>query len=55
MEALFKEQEETRTHLQEVLTKAQMTKLDELKKQRHEKWQQKHETVTDQKAPEQIK
>jgi periplasmic protein CpxP/Spy len=41
--------------LQEVLTKAQITKLDELKKQRHEKWQKKHETLTDQKAPEPTK
>ena len=45
VDALFKTQdeklkiihEETQTRLQEVLTKAQMTKLDELKKQRHEK------------------
>ena len=63
MEALFKEQdeklkiihEETRTHLQEVLTKEQMTKFDELKKQRHDKWQKKHEALKDQKAPEQTK
>ena len=45
VDALFKAQdeklkiihEETQTRLQEVLTKAQMTELDELKKQRHEK------------------
>jgi periplasmic protein CpxP/Spy len=45
VDALFKAQdeklkiihEETQTRLQEVLTKAQMTKLDELKKQCHEK------------------
>jgi Spy/CpxP family protein refolding chaperone len=63
VDAIFKEQEgkfnaiheETRTRLQEVLTKEQMTKFDELKKQRHEKWQKKHETVTDQKAPEPTK
>ena len=63
VEAIFKEQEgkfkaiheETRTRLQEVLTKEQMTKFDELKKQRHDKWQKKHETVTDQKAPEPTK
>jgi periplasmic protein CpxP/Spy len=63
MEALFKAQdeklkiihEETRSRLQEVLTKEQMTKFDELKKQRHDKWQKKHETVTDQKAPGQTK
>ena len=63
VEAIFKEQEgkfeiiheETRTRLQEVLTKEQMTKMDDMKKQRHEKWQKKHETVTDQKAPEPTK
>jgi len=63
VEALFKEQEgkfktiheETRTRLQEVLTKEQMTKMDDMKKQRHEKWQKKHGTVTDQKAPEPTK
>ena len=45
VEAIFKEQEgkfkiiheETRKRLQEVLTKEQMTKFDELKKQRHDK------------------
>ena len=49
VEAIFKEQEgkfkiiheETRTSLQEVLTKEQITKMDEMKKQRHEKWQKK--------------
>jgi len=63
VEALFKAQdeklkiihEETHKRLQEVLTKEQITKLDELKKQRHEKWQNKHETVSDQKAPEPAK
>jgi protein CpxP len=63
LEALFKEQdkklkiihEETRTRLQEVLTKEQITKLDELKKQRHDKWENKHGTLTDQRAPEQTK
>ena len=45
VDALFKAQgeklkvihEETQTRLQEILTKAQMTELDELKKQCHEK------------------
>lgn len=63
VEIIFKEQEgkfkiiheETRKRLQEVLTKEQMTKFDEMKKQRHDKWQKKHETVTDQKAPEPTK
>ena len=63
VEAIFKEQdekfkiihEETQKRLQEVLTKEQMTKMDDMKKQRHEKWQKKHETVTDQKAPEPTK
>jgi periplasmic protein CpxP/Spy len=60
VEAIFKEQEgkfkiiheETRKRLQEVLTKEQITKFDEMKKQRHDKWQKKHETLTDQKATE---
>ncbi len=47
--------EETQTRLQEILTKEQLTKLDELKKQRHDKWQSKHEGLKDQKAPEQTK
>jgi Spy/CpxP family protein refolding chaperone len=63
VEALFKEQdeklkiihEETRTRLQEVLSKEQMTKMDDMKKQRHEKWQKRHEALKDQKAPEQTK
>jgi Spy/CpxP family protein refolding chaperone len=63
VEALFKAQdeklkvihEETRVRLQEVLTKEQITKLDELKKQRHDKWEKKHGTLTDQKVPEQTK
>jgi protein CpxP len=63
VEAIFKEQEEklkiiheeTHKRLQEVLTKDQITKLDELKKQRHEKWQKKREALKDQKAPEQKK
>ena len=63
VEALFKEQEgkfkiiheETRKRLQEVLTKEQLTKFDEMKKQRHDKWQKKHEALTDQKAPEPTK
>ena len=63
VEAIFKEQEEklkivheeTHKRLQEVLTKDQITKLDELKKQRHDKWQKKQEALKDQKAPEQKK
>jgi len=63
VEALFKAQdeklkiihEETQAGLQQILTKEQVTKLDELKKQRHDKWQNKHDTSTDQKAPEQTK
>jgi len=61
VEVIFKEQheklkaihEETRTRLQEVLTKEQITKMDEMKKQRHEKWQKKHQEG--QKAPEEKK
>lgn len=60
LETLFKEQgeklktihEETRTRMQEFLTKEQMTKLDEMKKQRHEKWQKQRESLKDQNAPE---
>ena len=56
MEAIFKEQhekfkaihEETQKRLQEVLTKEQMTKMDEMKKQRREKWKNKHEALKDQ-------
>ena len=63
VEALFKEQEgkfkiiheENHKRLQEVLTKEQLTKFDEMKKQRHDKWQKKHEAITDQKAPEPTK
>ena len=63
VEVIFKEQEgkfkiiheETHKRLQEVLTKEQLTKFDELKKQRHDKWQKKHEALTDQKAPEPTK
>ena len=60
VEAIFKEQEEkfkiiheeTQKRLQEVLTKEQMTKMDEMKKQRHEKWLKKHEALKDQVTPE---
>jgi periplasmic protein CpxP/Spy len=68
VEAIFKEQEEklkviheeTHKRLQEVLTKEQITKLDDLKKQRHEKWKNKLEALKDkitseEKAPEQKK
>jgi len=63
VEVIFKEQEgkfkiiheETRKRLQEVLTKEQLTKFDEMKKQRHDKWQKKHEALTDQRAPEPTK
>ena len=63
VEVIFKEQEgkfkiiheETRKRLQEVLSKEQLTKFDEMKKQRHDKWQKKHEALTDQKAPEPTK
>jgi len=61
VEVIFKEQheklkaihEETHARLQEVLTKEQMTKMDEMKKQRHEQWQKKHQEG--QKAPEEKK
>ena len=51
LEVIFKEQREkfdaihreTRARMQEVLSTEQMTKLDELKKRRHEKWQKRHE------------
>jgi Spy/CpxP family protein refolding chaperone len=63
VEAIFKEQEEklkivheeTHKRLQEVLTKEQITKLDDLKKQRHEKWKNKLESLKDKIAPEQKK
>jgi Spy/CpxP family protein refolding chaperone len=63
VEALFKEQEEkfkviheeTHKRLQEILTKEQMTKMDEMKKQRHEKWQKKHESLENQKVTEPTK
>jgi len=51
LEIIFKEQrekfkaihQETRARMQEVLTPEQITKLDELRKRRHEKWQKRHE------------
>lgn len=63
VEALFKEQDEkfkvihdeTHKRLQEILTKEQMSKMDEMKKQRHEKWQKKHEALQDQKLTEPTK
>ena len=63
METLFKEQnekfkvihDETHVRLQEILTKEQITKMDDMKKQRHEKWQKKHEALQDQKATEPTK
>jgi hemerythrin-like domain-containing protein len=63
LEAILKEQEEkfkiiheeTQKRLQEVLTKEQMTKMEDIKKQRHEKWQKKHEALKEQTAPEQSK
>ncbi|HEY8034370.1 MAG TPA: hypothetical protein VIF37_02130 [Methylobacter sp.] len=63
LEAIFKEQkdkskiihEETHTRMQQVLTKEQMTKMDEMKKQRHQKWQKQCETLKDQKTSEQMK
>jgi periplasmic protein CpxP/Spy len=61
--AIFKEQEakfkavhdETRTRLQSVLTKEQLAKMDDMKKQRLEKWQKKHEALKDQKTPDLMK
>ncbi|MGZ5012747.1 MAG: Spy/CpxP family protein refolding chaperone [Methylobacter sp.] len=61
VEVIFKEQheklkaihEETRARLQAVLTKEQMTKMDEMKKQRHEKWQKKFEALKGSKTSEQ--
>lgn len=35
--------QETHSKMQEVLSPEQMTKLDEIKKDRHEKWQKRHE------------
>ena len=35
--------EETHRQMQEFLSPEQMTKFEELKKQRHEKWQKRHE------------
>jgi Spy/CpxP family protein refolding chaperone len=63
LEAIFKEREakfkaahdETHTRLQAVLTKEQMAKMDDMKKQRLEKWQKKHEALKDQKTPEPTK
>ncbi|MDD5275337.1 MAG: hypothetical protein PHR16_04565 [Methylovulum sp.] len=63
VEALFKEQEdkfkaifeETHSRLQEILTKEQMAKMDEMKKQHDEKWQKNHAELKDQKSPEQTK
>jgi periplasmic protein CpxP/Spy len=51
LEEIFKEErvkfdaihQETRTSMQKVLSSGQMAKLDELKKLRHEKWQQRQE------------
>jgi periplasmic protein CpxP/Spy len=63
VETIFKEQhekikiihEETRRRLEEVLTKEQMTKMDDMKRQRREKWKNKFEALKDQIAPEQKK
>ena len=59
VETIFKEQhekikaihEETQKRLQEVLSKDQMTKMDEMKKQHREKWKNKFESLKDQLAP----
>jgi len=59
VEALFKEEDEkfkiihdeTHVRLQEILTKEQMAKMDGIKKQRHEKWQKKLESIKDQITP----
>ena len=64
VEAIFKEQEEklkiiheeTHKRLQEVLTKEQIAKMDDMKKQRHEKWKNKLEALknkltSDEQAP----
>ncbi len=42
--------EETHQRMQTVLTPDQMTKFEELKKQRHEKWQKRREERKNQKA-----
>jgi protein CpxP len=60
VEAIFKEQhekfktihEETRKRLEEVLSKEQMAKMDDMKKQRRQEWKNKLETLKDQVAPE---
>ncbi|MGR9054065.1 MAG: Spy/CpxP family protein refolding chaperone [Gammaproteobacteria bacterium] len=51
LEVIFKDEreklqvirKETHSRMQEVLTPEQMTKLDDIKKSRHEKWLQRHE------------
>jgi periplasmic protein CpxP/Spy len=63
VEAIFKAQqekfkvihEETHKRLQEVLTKEQMSEMDDMKKQRREKWKNKLEALKDKLAPEQKK
>jgi periplasmic protein CpxP/Spy len=42
--------QETDQRLQTVLTPEQMTKFEELKKQRHEKWQKRHQERKDKSA-----
>ena len=59
LEAIFREQKEKLKALHEekhkliesVLTKEQIAKYDELKKQRHEKWQKKHQLENDKNPP----
>jgi periplasmic protein CpxP/Spy len=59
VEAIFKEEhekikvihEESQKRLQEVLTKEQMTKMDEMKKQHREKWKNKFDSLKDQVPP----
>ena len=59
VEAIFREQqekfktihEETQKRLQEVLTKEQMTKMEEMKMQHRGKWKNKVESLKDQVAP----
>ncbi len=60
VEAIYNEQrdkikiihEETRKRLEEVLSKEQMTKMDDMKKQRRQEWKNKLETLKDQVPPE---
>lgn len=60
LEPILKEQEEkfktireeTHKRMQEVLTKEQLTKMDEMKKQRRKEWQNKHGASKDSSTPQ---